>query len=260
MTVDVHDGNHHEVGETFFLNLTNASGASISDAQGVATIIDNDPPPEVTIDDVVLDEADGELSFTLLKSAQTGAPATVDYGTTDGSATSPDDYGPVSGTVTFGGPDTVAHVAVQITDDALDEGTETFTITLSNPQGLTIVDGLGVGTITDDDPEPSLSVNNVSVTEGNSGTVAATFTVSLSSGQRPDRHRRLCDGERHRGGRLRLPGGGRHAQLRSRRHHEDRHSPRQRGHARRERRKLLPQPVQRFERVDPRRARTRDDH
>ena len=135
VTVDVHDGNHHEVGETFFLNLTNASGASISDAQGVATIIDNDPPPEVTIDDVVLDEADGELSFTLLKSAQTGAPATVDYGTTDGSATSPDDYGPVSGTVTFGGPDTVAHVAVQIADDALDEGTETFTITLSNPQG-----------------------------------------------------------------------------------------------------------------------------
>ena len=90
VTVDVHDGNHHELAETFFLNLTNASGASISDAQGVATIIDNDPPPEVTIDDVVLNEADGELSFTLLKSAQTGAPATVDYTTTSGSATSPD--------------------------------------------------------------------------------------------------------------------------------------------------------------------------
>ena len=84
VTVDVHDGNHHEVGETFFLNLTNASGASISDAQGVATIIDNDPAPEVTIDDVVLNEGDGELSFTLLKSAQTGAPATVDYTTTSG--------------------------------------------------------------------------------------------------------------------------------------------------------------------------------
>ena len=47
MTVDVHDGNHNELDETFFLNLTNASGASISDAQGVATIVDNDSEAQV---------------------------------------------------------------------------------------------------------------------------------------------------------------------------------------------------------------------
>ena len=181
VVVDVHDGDHHELDETFFLNLTNASGASITDAEGVATIIDNDPAPEVEIDDVVLNEADGELSFTLNKSNQTGAPATVDYTTTDGSATSPADFGAVSGTVAFGGPDAVAHVAVQIADDALDEIDETFTITLSNAEGLTIVDGTGIGTITDDDPLPQASINDVTVTEGDAGSVNASFTVSLNA-------------------------------------------------------------------------------
>ena len=44
-----------------------------------------------------------------------------------------------------------------------------------------IGDPQGVGTITDDDPPPTLSVNDVSVTEGNAGTTTATFTVSLSA-------------------------------------------------------------------------------
>src|SRR5207249_489029 len=36
-------------------------------------------------------------------------------------------------------------------------------------------------TILDDDPIPSLSISNVTVTEGNSGTVNANFTVALSA-------------------------------------------------------------------------------
>ena len=47
-------------------------------------------------------------------------------------------------------------------------------------RGATIADGTGTGTITDDDPMPTLTINDVSVTEGDTGTVAATFTVSLS--------------------------------------------------------------------------------
>ena len=42
----------------------------------------------------------------------------------------------------------------------------------------TIADGQGIGTILDD--EPRMSINDVTVTEGNTGTVNATFTVSLS--------------------------------------------------------------------------------
>ena len=45
----------------------------------------------------------------------------------------------------------------------------------------TIADGIGVGTITDDDAAPTLSINDVTVTEGNTGTVNATFMVTLSA-------------------------------------------------------------------------------
>ena len=65
--------------------------------------------------------------------------------------------------------------------DTLDEANETFSVTLSNPGNATIADGSGLGTITDDDPAPTLSVNDVSVTEGNAGSTTATFTVTLSA-------------------------------------------------------------------------------
>jgi hypothetical protein len=72
-------------------------------------------------------------------------------------------------------------VTVLVHGDTLDEGNETFSLNLSNPSNVTIADGIGVGTITDDDAQPTLSVNNVTVTEGDSGAVNATFTVSLSA-------------------------------------------------------------------------------
>ena len=38
-----------------------------------------------------------------------------------------------------------------------------------------------MGTITNDDTQPTISINDVSVTEGNAGTTSAGFTVSLSN-------------------------------------------------------------------------------
>ena len=55
-----------------------------------------------------------------------------------------------------------------------------------------------LGTITDDDPLPALSVNDVTVTEGNAGTVNADLHGHARRRQRPDGHRRLRDRERHR--------------------------------------------------------------
>src|SRR5690606_23063191 len=65
--------------------------------------------------------------------------------------------------------------------DTLDEDNETFFVNLTNATNVTIVDGQGVGTITDNDATPSLAINNASVTEGNSGSTNATFTVTLSA-------------------------------------------------------------------------------
>ena len=45
-------------------------------------------------------------------------------------------------------------------DDGMPESEETFTVELSAPSGATIADGTGVGTITDDDEAPELSIDD----------------------------------------------------------------------------------------------------
>ena len=65
--------------------------------------------------------------------------------------------------------------------DVRDEADETFVVNLSNPTNATIADAQGVGTIIDNDPTPSLSINSVSRNEGRSGTTNFTFTVRLSA-------------------------------------------------------------------------------
>jgi hypothetical protein len=54
-------------------------------------------------------------------------------------------------------------------------------VNLSNPTNVTILNGQGTVTIGDNDSTPSLSINNVSVTEGDTGAVTATVTVTLSA-------------------------------------------------------------------------------
>ena len=69
---------------------------------------------------------------------------------------------------------------VIVNGDTIDEVNETFSVDLANESAATIGDGQAVGTITDDDG-PAISIDNVSVTEGNAGTVTADFTLSLSA-------------------------------------------------------------------------------
>ncbi|MEQ1856709.1 MAG: Calx-beta domain-containing protein [Longimicrobiales bacterium] len=177
-----------EANETFNVNLSSPSNATISDNQGVGTITDNDPTPSLSINDVTVTEGDGPVSanFTVSLSAPSGQTVTVQYATSNGSATSPSDYTAIGlTTLTFNPGVTTQPVSVTVVGDLLDEASETFTVTLSSPASATIADGTALGTITDNDPAPSITINDVSVTEGNGATVNANFTVSLSenSGQ-----------------------------------------------------------------------------
>src|SRR5205085_2655028 len=56
---------------------------------------------------------------------------------------------------------------------------ETFVLNLQNPVNAGLADGQGAATIVNDDL-PRLTINDVSVTEGNAGPVYAVFTVSLA--------------------------------------------------------------------------------
>jgi Calx-beta domain len=63
--------------------------------------------------------------------------------------------------------------------DRLAEPDEYFTVNLTGATGASIYNGTGYGNIQDD--EPRLSINSMSVKEGNSGTKVMTFTVTLSA-------------------------------------------------------------------------------
>ena len=62
--------------------------------------------------------------------------------------------------------------------DILDEDDEAFAVNLSSPTNATIADGAGTGTITDNDPVPSFSINDASRTEGSA---VSGFLISLSA-------------------------------------------------------------------------------
>jgi uncharacterized repeat protein (TIGR01451 family) len=91
------------------------------------------------------------------------APVTVDYATADGTATVADgDYLPASGTLTFLPGQTLQSIPLGVLDDNVFEADETFLLTLTNPSGSTIVDGVGeVTTLNDDSAQPSGSVDEL---------------------------------------------------------------------------------------------------
>ena len=173
-----------EANETFGITLSNPGNATIGDGLGLATITDDDAAPTISINDVIAAEGNAgttTATFAVTLSAASAKTVTVDWTTANASAIQPSDYLAGSGTLTFVPGDTSQSIDITVNGDVLDEANETFGITLSNPGNATIADGSGLGTITDDDPAPSLSINDVTVTEGNAGTSTATFAVTLSA-------------------------------------------------------------------------------
>ena len=76
---------------------------------------------------------------------------TVDYATSDGTATAGSDYTGASGTLTIPAGQASGTIAVSVSGDTTYEPNETLTLTLSNPVGATIVVGAATGTIINDD-------------------------------------------------------------------------------------------------------------
>ncbi|MGH9930687.1 MAG: S8 family serine peptidase [Pyrinomonadaceae bacterium] len=84
------------------------------------------------------DEGARSVTVTVARSGDTSTPASVDFATSDGAATQKGDYMFTAGRVNFAAGDTSKTFPVFIVDDAFQEGTETFSVILSNPIGTTI--------------------------------------------------------------------------------------------------------------------------
>ena len=84
-------------------------------------------------------------------SAASGKQIAVNYATADDTAKAIDDYTAATGTVTISPEQTISLITIQLKVDTLSEDNETFAVNLSNPVNATISDGIGIGTISNDD-------------------------------------------------------------------------------------------------------------
>ena len=137
-------------------------------------------PPQIQISGCSADEDGANCEFGLSLSSPATEEITVDYATADGSAEAGSDYAATSGTATFMTGESLQTIAVAVTDDALDEFAETFTVTLNNPIGATLGATQATGTINDDDPEPSVSASGCEITPQAGLTTECIVTVQLS--------------------------------------------------------------------------------
>lgn len=143
-----------EENETYLVILSNSTFATVTDGQGTGTIIDNDPAPSLSLDDVEVIEGDSGsnlASFTVTLAAPSGRIVQVNYATDDGNAKVGIDYTAVSGTLIFTPGQTSKTILVPVLGDLLVEGDETFMVNLSNLVNVTAGKIEGTGTILDDD-------------------------------------------------------------------------------------------------------------
>ncbi|NYH46482.1 UNVERIFIED_ORG: uncharacterized protein YhjY with autotransporter beta-barrel domain [Xanthomonas campestris] len=175
-----------EPDETVVISLAAGSGYSVGSPNSATGTIANDDQPSLSINDVSVNEGNAgttNATFTVSLSQPAGAGGvSFDIATADGTATAGVDYVASSLTgQTIPAGSSSATFTVLVNGDTLSEPNETFFVNVSNVTGATVADAQGLGTIVNDDAVPSLSIDDVSVNEGNSGTTTATFTVSLSA-------------------------------------------------------------------------------
>ena len=139
----------------------------------------------MAIYDVTVTEGSGSAVFRVGLNKQSGDVVTVVYATSDGTATAGSDYAATSATLTFEPGETRQTIAVTVLDDGDAEGTETFTVRLSDARNATLGDQEATATIRDDDTDevrpsglPELVIHDVAVAE-NAG--SAVFRVGLSA-------------------------------------------------------------------------------
>ena len=155
--VTIKDDTTDEVNETFLVNLSNPSNATIADGQSQGRIFDNDGPT-ISINDVSVTEGQSgrtNATFTISLSAPSVQDVFVTAATANGTASAnvfPFDFqGFTFRPLSIPAGSTTATVTVPVNGDLVIEPDETFFVNLSQPQNATIADGQGVGTIVNDD-------------------------------------------------------------------------------------------------------------
>ena len=172
-----------ETDESFSVTLSKPGNAVIATASAAVTL-KNDDQAVLSIASTQISEGNAgsqNVDLTLTLSAPASQPVTVDYTTVNGTALAGSDYTAKTGTVTFPAGTIRQTISIPVSGDKVVEANETFSVTLGRARNATVssVAGSAAVTLINDD-QPVLSLADVRLNEGNSGSNEAVITVSLS--------------------------------------------------------------------------------
>jgi len=156
-----------EADETFRITLSNPTGGTLGGTKmTTVTIVDNDQGLQFESATYSVAEDAGAVLISVTRGDDTNSAASVDYATSDLTATNGSDYTGTTNTLAFAPGERVKLVPVAILNDGIAEPTKTFRVTLSNPSGgvlgprtITIV------TLQDNDPGLGFELSSYSVCE-----------------------------------------------------------------------------------------------
>ncbi len=171
-----------EANEGFLLQLAGAQGAEITDGIGIATILDDDTAMvSIASGGQVTEGDDGltavKLSVTL--NLESSFTVIVDWSTQAGTAAADVDFVSAGGQLSFAPGETEKSIAVQAMGDEVDELDESFTVVLSDARNALLGPAIATITVLDDDVA-ALSIGDLAVEEGDSGSRQVAMAVSLS--------------------------------------------------------------------------------
>ncbi len=159
-------------------------GATLGSPTNVPlTIFDNDVGVSLSSAIYSVGEGGGALTIPVQRLNGSNGVVSVQFATTNGTATAPSDYIATSGTLTFNPGETLKTFTVPIVQDSIVEGDETFTVRLFgliSTNGAQLVTSSATVTILDDDPAVFFATNSYSVAEGGTNVILTIIRTNAA--------------------------------------------------------------------------------
>jgi hypothetical protein len=158
LTIMVQGNKTPEPDKTFFVNLADPGDVIIAKGQATGTILNDDGVPPASLEfsqaNYSVNEGLGALTLTVTRTGDASSAASVDYVTVDGTATQKADFEYTAGTLTFAPGETSKTISVLLNEDAIVEGNENFSVSLSSPTNAVLgAQKTAIVSIVDDVPE-----------------------------------------------------------------------------------------------------------
>lgn len=181
--VQIKEDSLDELNETINFVLSSPVNATMtSPSAATITVVDDDSPAAVGFaqSNYSVSEDSGIAVVSVALNTPSGRPITLNYATSNGTATAGDDYTTTSGTVTFAAGELTKNIVIPVRNDTMDEADETVNLALSNVDGATVGTGTAVLTILDDDEAPIVRFHRPTY-EVSEGAGVANVEVELSN-------------------------------------------------------------------------------